>query len=50
MKEPPLMREDLLYSEWKKELDIWSDFTDVTAERQGGALYLTDLEGPAGSP
>lgn len=38
---PPVMRTDLLYTEWKTELDIWSDFTDLTAERQGGALFLT---------
>ena len=31
----------MTYAEWKKELDIWSDFTDLDAERQGGALFLT---------
>lgn len=35
------MRDDLLYSEWKKELGIWSDFTDLEKKRQGGALFLT---------
>lgn len=40
-KSPPVMREGLLYSEWKKELEIWSDFTELPKLRQGGALFLT---------
>ena len=40
-KQPPLMRDDLLYAEWKKELDIWDDFTDLDNTRKGGALFLT---------
>lgn len=40
-KQPPLMRDGLAYAEWKKELDIWSDFTDLDSCRQGGALFLT---------
>lgn len=35
------MRDELSYNEWKTELGIWSDFTDLPAERQGGALFLT---------
>ena len=35
------MKEGLLYSEWKKELGIWSDFTDLEKKKQGGALFLT---------
>ena len=35
------MREGLSYSEWKKELEIWSDFTDLGKEKQGGAVFLT---------
>lgn len=38
---PPLMRDQLPYVEWKKELEIWSDCTELTKERQGGALFLT---------
>ena len=45
-KSPPKMRDDLPYAEWKKELDIWSDFTDLRDVRQGGALFLT-LSGKA---
>ena len=40
------MRDDLSYDGWKKELDIWSDFTDLDANRKGGALFLT-LKGKA---
>ena len=46
VKQPPLMRDDLSYDGWKKELDIWSDFTDLDANRKGGALFLT-LKGKA---
>ena len=35
------MKEGLLYSEWKKELGIWSDFTDLEKKKLGGALFLT---------
>ena len=45
-KAPPAMRDDLPYSEWKKELKIWCDFTDVDKKKQGGALFLT-LSGKA---
>ena len=40
-RQPPAMRDDLPYAEWKKELNIWSDFTDLDEKRQGGALFLT---------
>ena len=40
-KHPPLMREDLPYMEWKKELEIWSDFIDLEAKCKGSALFLT---------
>ena len=40
-KSPPVIKEGLLYSEWKKELAIWSDFTDLEKKKQGGALFLT---------
>ena len=39
------MRDDLSYDAWKKEL-VWSDFTDLDANRKGGALFLT-LQGKA---
>ena len=38
---PPLMGEDLSYFDWKKELDIWTYFTELAAEKQGGTLFLT---------
>ena len=33
--------DDLAYAEWKKELDIWDDFSDLDSTRKGGALFLT---------
>ena len=38
---PPNMHEGLPYGEWKKELEIWADFTDLDSKRKGGALFLT---------
>lgn len=40
-KSPPLMRQDLSYADWKKELDIWSDFTDLENTQKAGAVFLT---------
>ena len=45
-KNPPEMRDDLLYDDWKKELQIWSMFTDLEKKRQGPAIFLT-LKGKA---
>ena len=35
------MREGLSYEDWKSDIDIWSDFTDLAPEKQGGAVFLT---------
>ena len=40
-KAPPVMREELQYEDWKKELQIWVAFTDIEKKRQGGALFFT---------
>ena len=45
-KNPPEMRDDLLYDDWKKELQIWSMFTDLEKKHQGPAIFLT-LKGKA---
>ncbi len=45
-KNPPLMREDLVYDDWIKELEIWCSFTELTKARQGPAIFLT-LKGKA---
>ena len=45
-KNPPEMRDGLLYDDWKKELKIWCGFTDLDKKRQGPALFLT-LKGKA---
>ena len=38
---PPVMRDDLTYKEWRADLEIWSDFTELDAVKQGGAVFLT---------
>ena len=35
------MRSDLTYTDWKKEVSIWSKFTDLDKKKQGGALFLS---------
>ena len=45
-KNPPEMRDDLLYTDWKRELSIWEDFTDLEKSKQGPAVFLT-LKGKA---
>jgi hypothetical protein len=45
-KNPPEMRDGLLYEDWKKELEIWCSFTDLDKKRQGPAIFLT-LKGKA---
>ena len=38
---PPPMRDDLTYKEWRSDVDIWSDFTSTENSKKGGAVYLT---------
>ena len=45
-KNPPEMRDDLLYEDWKLELEIWCSFTDLGKKRKGPAIFLT-LKGKA---
>ena len=45
-KNPPKMREDLLYADWKTELEIWQSFTDLAKAKQGPAVFLS-LKGKA---
>ena len=43
-KNPPKMRPDLLYEDWKKELKIWQRATELDKKKQGAVLLLS-LEG-----
>lgn len=38
---PPVMRDDLTYEDWKSDVEIWSDYSDLEKEKQGSAVYLT---------
>ena len=46
LKTPPAMKDDVPYPEWKKEIELWSDITELPKEKQGGALYFV-LQGDA---
>ena len=35
------MRSDLTYTDWNKEVSIWSKFTDLDKKKQVGALFLS---------
>ena len=41
LKSPPLMGENISYPEWKTEIELWSDITELPKSKQGGALYFT---------
>ena len=47
MKAPPVLDDDS-YETWKRDIEIWSKFTDVKPEKQGLGVYLT-LSGRAHS-
>ena len=41
IKSPPLMRDGLSYKEWKEDIYIWSDVTDLPPKKQAGAVFLS---------
>ena len=45
-KVPPLLSKSSLYSDWKKKVKIWADFTTLEKKKHGAAVLLT-LEGSA---
>ena len=45
-KHPPMMKEDISYEDWKSDVEVWSDITDLEDKNKGGAVFLT-LEGKA---
>lgn len=40
-KSPPVMSEDITYEDWKSDVEIWSDVTDLADTKQGGAVFLS---------
>ena len=46
LKTPPVMSEDMSYHEWKSEVELWSQITEVPKKKQGGSLFFT-LQGDA---
>ena len=45
-KAPPSLVKSISYEHWLKEIKIWQSFTEIAAEKQGPAVFLT-LEGKA---
>ena len=45
-KNPPGMSEGLSYEDWKTELEIWANVTDLDKKKQGSAVFLS-LQGKA---
>ena len=38
---PPLLTEDKVYNDWKKEIEFWKIATDVKEEKQAAQIFLT---------
>ena len=45
-KSSPALNENFVYEQWKKEIAIWQAFTNLSAEKQDPAIFLT-LSGKA---
>ena len=41
IQQPPNLTKDITYANWKEEIDIWKDFTDLAAEKKGPAVFLS---------
>ena len=46
IQQPPMLTKDITYANWKEEIEIWKDFTDLAAEKKGPAVFLS-LSGQA---
>ena len=43
-KAPPVLKDGVIYSTWKHELEAWIILTDTPKEKQAIQIYLTGLE------
>ena len=41
LKTPPILSDDIPYSDWKNDVNIWKLYTDLDKKKRGPALYLT---------
>ncbi len=46
LKTPPAMSDDMSYQEWKTEIELWSEITELPKKKHGGSLFFT-LKGDA---
>ena len=42
----PLLTDESVYENWKREIEIWQAFTDLALKKQSPAIFLT-LQGKA---
>ncbi|CAF3728347.1 unnamed protein product [Rotaria socialis] len=40
-KSPPSLSEDICYESWKKEIQIWQAFTELSKKKQAPAIFLS---------
>ena len=45
-KAPPLLTDESVYENWKREIEMWQAFTNLVPKKQGPAIFLT-LQGKA---
>ena len=41
LKTPPVLSDDVNYQDWKTDLQVWEQFTELEPKRKGPALYLS---------
>ena len=46
IQQPPNLTKDITYANWKEEINIWKDFTELADEKKGPAVFLS-LSGQA---
>ena len=46
IKDPPALRDEDKYEEWKNDINVWKLFTNLEKKKQGAAVYLS-LQGRA---
>ena len=41
LKTPPVMNDKMSYDDWRSEVELWSQITEVPKTKQGGSLFFT---------
>ena len=48
-KAPPLLTDEIVYENWKREIEIWQAFTDLAQETRSSHFSDFTRESPRGS-